>query len=175
MKKINFCIITFAFFMFNSCFKQQTISEKIEGSWMIEEIYYSNNNIKDSLKYNMLFFKNKEERLFVKLPEVMEYEAQSSTWKINKNNNLQEKLTLNSNDFIEFSSFVKLKEKFIEIYIELIKFQNISRYSGERFDLVQAGGGNSSVKIDDWMFIKASGYNMTNVCLLYTSPSPRDS
>jgi len=34
----------------------------------------------------------------------------------------------------------------------------ISKYAGERFDLVQAGGGNSSVKLDNGeMLIKASG------------------
>ena len=29
---------------------------------------------------------------------------------------------------------------------ELDKFVQISKYAGERFDLIQAGGGNSSVK-----------------------------
>ena len=40
---------------------------------------------------------------------------------------------------------------------------NMSRYAGERFDLVQAGGGNTSVKFDDKMFIKASGYLLSEV------------
>lgn len=40
----------------------------------------------------------------------------------------------------------------------------MSRYCGERFDLVQAGGGNSSVKTENnWMFIKASGINMSTI------------
>jgi len=40
----------------------------------------------------------------------------------------------------------------------------ISNYAGERFDLVQAGGGNSSVKNDDGtMLIKASGYMLSEV------------
>ena len=39
----------------------------------------------------------------------------------------------------------------------------ISRYCGERFDLVQAGGGNTSVKINDIMFIKASGFNLADI------------
>ncbi len=43
-------------------------------------------------------------------------------------------------------------------------FVSISRYAGERFDLVQAGGGNSSVKLDDGtMLIKASGYLLSDV------------
>jgi len=41
---------------------------------------------------------------------------------------------------------------------------NISKYAGERFDLVQAGGGNSSVKLKDGtMLIKASGFLLSDV------------
>lgn len=40
----------------------------------------------------------------------------------------------------------------------------ISKYAGERFDLVQAGGGNSSVKINnDEMLIKASGTLLSDI------------
>lgn len=40
----------------------------------------------------------------------------------------------------------------------------ISRYAGMREDLVQAGGGNTSVKIsDDRMLIKASGYQLADI------------
>lgn len=67
--------------------------------------------------------------------------------------------------YVEFNSFLKLYTMFDEINDELIKLEAMSKYSGERFDLVQAGGGNSSVKVGDWMFIKASGYNLTNVCV----------
>lgn len=46
----------------------------------------------------------------------------------------------------------------------LLEFVNMSRYAGERFDLVQAGGGNTSVKIDDdKMYIKASGFLLSEV------------
>jgi HAD superfamily hydrolase (TIGR01549 family) len=64
---------------------------------------------------------------------------------------------------IEFTSFQKLYNEFNEIHNELIKLKQISKYCGERFDLVQAGGGNTSVKINNLMFIKASGYNLTNI------------
>jgi len=67
--------------------------------------------------------------------------------------------------YIEFNSFSKLYTMFDEINKGLIQLEAMSKYSGERFDLVQAGGGNSSIKIEDWMFIKASGYNLTNVCV----------
>ena len=41
---------------------------------------------------------------------------------------------------------------------ELEKLIDLSIYAGERFDLIQAGGGNTSVKCHDGrMIIKASG------------------
>jgi len=44
--------------------------------------------------------------------------------------------------------------------------QQISFFAGNRFDLVQAGGGNTSVKLDDHrMLVKASGINLTQVTL----------
>lgn len=43
-------------------------------------------------------------------------------------------------------------------------FIKISRYAGMREDLVQAGGGNSSVKLSqDRMAVKASGYQLTDI------------
>lgn len=48
---------------------------------------------------------------------------------------------------------------------DLIKdFVNLSRYAGSRFDLVQASGGNSSVKLDgERMLVKASGVYLSEV------------
>ena len=47
---------------------------------------------------------------------------------------------------------------------EIRDFVEISKYAGERFDLVQAGGGNSSVKLDSGeMFIKASGFLLSDM------------
>ena len=43
---------------------------------------------------------------------------------------------------------------------DLIK---MSKYAGQRFDLVQAGGGNTSVKFGDQMYIKASGYLLSEL------------
>lgn len=39
----------------------------------------------------------------------------------------------------------------------------ISHYAGRRFDLSQANGGNSSVKIDDYLYIKSSGYYLSDL------------
>lgn len=75
------------------------------------------------------------------------------TYWVNKNN-------------LEFSSmsFENVYFKFININNQLNCLKHMSKYCGERFDMVQAGGGNISVKSDDkLMFIKASGYNLTNV------------
>ena len=62
-------------------------------------------------------------------------------------------------------SFIYLLEQFKNKEDELKKFSELSRFCGERFDLVQAGGGNISCKVNGcgWMFIKASGYHLTNV------------
>lgn len=65
--------------------------------------------------------------------------------------------------FATFNSFLILHNKFIEFYNEIKKLKTISKYCGERLDLVQAGGGNTSVKIKNIMFIKASGFKLSNV------------
>ena len=47
---------------------------------------------------------------------------------------------------------------------ELENFILMSKYAGERFDIVQAGGGNSSVKLEDGsMLIKASGFSLSEI------------
>ncbi|SFD73390.1 class II aldolase/adducin family protein [Flavobacterium phragmitis] len=47
---------------------------------------------------------------------------------------------------------------------EIKELVEISKYAGERFDLTQAGGGNSSVKFDNGeMIIKSSGLSLSDV------------
>ena len=47
---------------------------------------------------------------------------------------------------------------------DLKNFIKISRYAGERFDLIQAAGGNTSVKLDNGeMLIKASGFLLSEI------------
>ena len=47
---------------------------------------------------------------------------------------------------------------------EIVDFVDISKYAGERFDLIQAGGGNSSVKLENGeMIIKASGFILSDM------------
>jgi FMN phosphatase YigB (HAD superfamily) len=78
-----------------------------------------------------------------------------SYW-FHKNNN-------NYDNYIEFNDFNKLYIEWKNMYDCIYNLCKISKYCGERFDLVQAGGGNSSVKINNYMFIKASGYNMSEI------------
>lgn len=58
------------------------------------------------------------------------------------------------------------KEKNDSIFEMIKDFVHLSKYAGMREDLVQAGGGNSSVKIDgSTMLIKASGYQLAELTL----------
>jgi HAD superfamily hydrolase (TIGR01549 family) len=63
----------------------------------------------------------------------------------------------------EFNNFGQIHTHFKEIQNELFKLEYMSRYCGERFDLTQAGGGNISVKHENLMYIKASGYQLSQV------------
>lgn len=47
---------------------------------------------------------------------------------------------------------------------EIKNLIKLSKYAGMREDIIQAGGGNTSVKIDDkTMFIKSSGYQLSEI------------
>lgn len=72
-------------------------------------------------------------------------------------------------DAYTFSSWNDLHTTFMKIDNELGKLEYISKYCGERFDLTQASGGNTSVKYDEFMFIKASGFHLTNINHGYVS------
>lgn len=66
-------------------------------------------------------------------------------------------------NYIEFDSFFRLHSDFIKIHFDINQYVELSRFCGERYDLVQAGGGNISVKSNDIMIIKSSGIHMANV------------
>lgn len=74
----------------------------------------------------------------------------------NKDIEIRDKYTI-------FSSFKHLYNYFLNIYNELTRLKSLSKTYGERFDLVQSGGGNISVKVDNFMFIKASGINLSDI------------
>ena len=67
------------------------------------------------------------------------------------------------NDKYIFNSWHYLHSKFIEMYKNIKELEYISKYCGERFDLTQAVGGITSVKYDNFMFIKASGFHLTQI------------
>lgn len=85
-----------------------------------------------------------------------------SFWFNNENNENNKTLEIFEN-YIEFSNFETLVTFISNINDELIKFSDISRFCGERFDLTQAGGGNTSFKIENLMFIKSSGVILSDI------------
>jgi FMN phosphatase YigB (HAD superfamily)/ribulose-5-phosphate 4-epimerase/fuculose-1-phosphate aldolase len=62
-----------------------------------------------------------------------------------------------------FVSILALADWLRRLDFELEHLQRLSRAIGERYDLTQAAGGNISVKLDDCMFIKASGMLLSEV------------
>jgi len=62
-----------------------------------------------------------------------------------------------------FSCFEKLTLLLKECLASIDEYVYLSRLFGQRYDLVQAGGGNLSIKNDDLIIIKASGTNMGEV------------
>ena len=68
-----------------------------------------------------------------------------------------------NNSYLEFNSYNNLFALFKQYYSDLNDFLYISNYVGERFDLVQAGGGNTSFKTNEIMFIKSSGCHLSNM------------
>ena len=88
--------------------------------------------------------------------EILTFKNIYSFW-FNKNN-----LQIN-NKYLEFNNFNSLLDLFQRYYEDLEKFIEVSKFVGERSDLVQAGGGNTSFKIDQIMFIKSSGSHLSSI------------
>lgn len=68
-----------------------------------------------------------------------------------------------TNNTFEFSNYQMLIEWFYQYYVNCSYFIDYSHMVGERFDLTQAGGGNTSFKIDDYLFIKSSGSLLSTI------------
>jgi HAD superfamily hydrolase (TIGR01549 family) len=66
-------------------------------------------------------------------------------------------------EFTKFDKYANLLQLFKDYYQLSNKFIKLSKYMGERFDLVQAGGGNTSFKMNNLMFIKSSGCNLSDI------------
>lgn len=62
------------------------------------------------------------------------------------------------------NNFKQILEKFMLVNNSIIELVNLSKKYGERFDLIQYGGGNISVKTEsNLMFIKSSGISLSEV------------
>jgi len=59
-----------------------------------------------------------------------------------------------------FNSFETLDNSITNLRDHIDKYIYLSRRFGQRYDMVQAGGGNLSVKDDDFIVVKASGSRM---------------
>lgn len=70
--------------IFNSCFEEINLNDKMIGIWMIEGIYKNNIDIKDSINYNMLFFEKND---LLQLPETNNYKQHNADWKIKEDDN----------------------------------------------------------------------------------------
>lgn len=68
-----------------------------------------------------------------------------------------------NNNYGIFNNYKFIFDLFNELNIELNQLEDISKYCGERFDLVQAGGGNISFKCNNLMFIKSSGTSLSMI------------
>lgn len=71
---------------------------------MIYKINYLDIDYKDSLNYNMLFFKKDDRGLNVKIPEISKYQEQFSPWRVAKNKTFYT-LNINSNNELFNTSF----------------------------------------------------------------------
>jgi len=80
-----------------------------------------------------------------------------SFW-FNKNNSVNK-------EYLEFNNYQILLFLFENYYENANEFVKLSKYVGERFDLVQAGGGNTSFKLDNLMFVKSSGCLLSDINL----------
>jgi HAD superfamily hydrolase (TIGR01549 family) len=67
--------------------------------------------------------------------------------------------------YTEFNNYKTILDYFKEYHLLAESFEKLSKNVGERFDLVQAGGGNTSFKLKDYMFIKSSGCSLYDIAV----------
>lgn len=61
------------------------------------------------------------------------------------------------------SSYRVLTDTFLRVNNTLVELVNLSKQLGHSFNLVQAGGGNISIKTDNMMLVKASGIHISDI------------
>jgi HAD superfamily hydrolase (TIGR01549 family) len=70
-----------------------------------------------------------------------------------------------NNKYLEFDNYANLLNFYEKYYCYCNEYIKLSSYLGERFDLVQAGGGNTSFKMNELMFVKSSGCNLSDITI----------
>jgi hypothetical protein len=105
-KRIKFILFIFIPVILYSCSKKSSIEDKITGNWMIENMEYLDTDYKDSLNYNMFFFKKDSRGKVVKVPEISHYEKELSTWEIIKKDDSY---------FIKINSNNKILNRYLKI------------------------------------------------------------
>ena len=78
------------------------------------------------------------------------------------NHNFEGDFTIGK-DYTNFKTYNHLLTFFQNYYKESELFIKLSKFCGERYDLVQAGGGNISFKLNNLMFIKSSGCLLSDI------------
>ena len=78
------------------------------------------------------------------------------------NNNFEGDLNIGK-EYTYFKNYNHLLAFFQKYYQETELFIKLSTFCGERYDLVQAGGGNISFKLNNLMFIKSSGCLLSDI------------
>jgi len=78
------------------------------------------------------------------------------------NNNFEGDLNI-CKEYTHFKNYNYLLTFFQNYYQEAELFIKLSKFCGERYDLVQAGGGNISFKLNNLMFIKSSGCLLSDI------------
>jgi len=78
----------------------ESVEGKIVGSWIIEKIEYLNKDYRNSLNYNMLFFKKRNNERIVSLPETVKFPENKTSWYLKKvNKDYYLKIVSNNNVF----------------------------------------------------------------------------
>ena len=88
----------------------------------------------------------------------IQFEILSFYYNIESKNNI-----ILCDNYFEFDNFNNLLLFIQNINDELNIFSLMSKYYGMRYDLIQSGGGNTSFKLNNLIFIKESGISLTDI------------
>lgn len=123
-----------------SCEEKTDFKSKILGSWIVDTIHFKEDNFIDSLKYNVIFFKENSNGLTLKLPSTNISKAEIV--KLTLNNNMNE-FQVNSKSnifsgvfrvkFIKNKSLKRLGAKFNSGNMTFVAYKVNADYELDRF------------------------------------------